>query len=54
MGGVYCEDCDIAAPFDPEHPMARAKFVMDHAVDPDEATRLWAFSVDATGVNAFT
>lgn len=53
MGGVYCEDCDIAAPFDAAHPMARAKFVMDHAVDGDAATRLWALSAELTGVDAF-
>ena len=53
MGGVYCEDCDIAAPFDAAHPMARAKFVMDHAVDPEAATRLWALSSELTEVDAF-
>lgn len=53
MGGVYCEDGDIAAPFDASDPMARAKFVMDHAVDPDAATRLWSLSVELTGVDAF-
>jgi hypothetical protein len=33
--------------------MARAKFVMDHATDPDAATRLWALSAELTGVDAF-
>ena len=53
MGGVYCEDCDIAAPTDPESPYARGRGVDDHAVDPSEAERLWALSAEMTGVNAF-
>ncbi|MEL6893754.1 MAG: oxidoreductase [Actinomycetota bacterium] len=53
LGGVYCEDCDIARPHDPDHPMARAFGVMDHALDPDEAARLWALSAERTGVDAF-
>ena len=52
-GGVYCEDCDIAVPHDPEHPFARAFGVMDHAVDPGEAERLWALSAERTGVDSF-
>lgn len=50
MGGVYCEDCDIAEP-------ARDGSdggVHGHATDPGEAARLWALSADLTGVNAFT
>lgn len=53
MGGVYCEDCEIASPTDPESPMARFAGVNDHAVDSEAATRLWALSTDLTGVNAF-
>ena len=50
MGGVYCEDCDIAeyAGDDPSAPGVRA-----HAVDPDQAARLWALSAGLTGVDAF-
>jgi NAD(P)-dependent dehydrogenase (short-subunit alcohol dehydrogenase family) len=50
MGGVYCEDCDIAeyAGDDPSAPGVRA-----HAVDPDQAARLWALSAELTGVDAF-
>ena len=50
MGGVYCEDCDIAE---------RAQSVDDStgvqpwAVDPDEAARLWTVSAQLTGVDAF-
>lgn len=51
MGGLYCEDCDVAklwttdsAPFDG---------VRDYAVDPDQAERLWALSAELTGVDAF-
>ncbi|WP_326819813.1 SDR family NAD(P)-dependent oxidoreductase [Streptosporangium sp. NBC_01756] len=48
MGGVYCEDCDIAEPADDS-----GGGVCGHATDPDQATRLWALSADLTGVNAF-
>ncbi|MEO6530697.1 MAG: SDR family NAD(P)-dependent oxidoreductase [Specibacter sp.] len=51
-GGVYCEDCDIARPTDPESPLARFMGVDAHAVDPDGAARLWELSARLTGVNA--
>jgi NAD(P)-dependent dehydrogenase (short-subunit alcohol dehydrogenase family) len=53
MGGVYCENCDIAAPTDPESPMARLQGVNPHAIDRDDAARLWTVSAELTGVNAF-
>jgi NAD(P)-dependent dehydrogenase (short-subunit alcohol dehydrogenase family) len=50
MGGVYCEDCDIAEPArgDDERTGVR-----DYAIDPASATRLWTLSAELTGVNAF-
>jgi len=50
IGGVYCEDCDIAelVPAD-----ATGLGVRTYAADPDEAARLWALSAELTGVNAF-
>ncbi|MFD9439033.1 SDR family NAD(P)-dependent oxidoreductase [Streptomyces sp. NPDC060006] len=50
MGGVYCEDCDIAepAPADGERGGVR-----DYAIDPASAARLWAMSAELTGVDAF-
>ena len=50
MGGVYCEDADVAVPAgtDPDRPG-----VSDHAVDPEQAARLWRFSAELTGVDAF-
>ena len=53
MGGVYCEDVDIAAATDPESPFARFMGVDAHAIDPDQAARLWALSAERTGVDAF-
>ncbi|GGV44662.1 oxidoreductase [Actinomadura cremea] len=63
MGGVYCEDCDVAemAPEAvPEHgeqgsgderpPLVG---VRGYATDPGEAARLWALSAELTGVDAF-
>ena len=42
--GVYCEDCDIAAPTDPEGPMARYQGVDGHACSDESAERLWTIS----------
>ena len=53
MGGVYCEDCDIAEPTVVGSPTARIQGVDAHAIDPDAAARLWAVSAELTGVNAF-
>jgi NAD(P)-dependent dehydrogenase (short-subunit alcohol dehydrogenase family) len=47
MGGVYCEDCDIAGP------ATGAGGVHAHAIDPSEAARLWRLSAELTGVDAF-
>ena len=49
MGGVYLEDCDIAEVRTGD----RAPGVAPHAVDPGEAERLWRFSAELTGVDAF-
>ncbi|TMR22829.1 SDR family NAD(P)-dependent oxidoreductase [Nonomuraea turkmeniaca] len=50
MGGVYCEDCEIAELITDEEP---GPGVRSYAVDPDEAARLWQLSAELTGVNAF-
>ncbi len=47
IGGVYCEDCDIAAPA-VDGDMTRG--VAAYAIDPANAERLWALSEQATGV----
>ena len=50
MGGVYCEDCDVAEPAtDPES----RRGVRAYATDPEQAARLWALSAELTGVDAF-
>ncbi|ALV46106.1 oxidoreductase [Arthrobacter alpinus] len=51
-GGVYCEDCDIARPTDPQSELARFSGVDAHAVDAEDAKRLWELSAELTGVNA--
>src|SRR3954452_24811486 len=53
MGGVYCEDCDIAERTVPGSPTARIRGVDAHAIDPGTAARLWAVSAELTGVDAF-
>ena len=53
MGGVYCEDCDIAEATVPGSPEARIRGVDAHAVDREAARRLWQASAEMTGINAF-
>jgi NAD(P)-dependent dehydrogenase (short-subunit alcohol dehydrogenase family) len=48
VGGLYLEDCAEAPPWSESHPM---KGVMPHAIDPDDADRLWAVSEETTGVS---
>ncbi|MDQ1034419.1 NAD(P)-dependent dehydrogenase (short-subunit alcohol dehydrogenase family) [Streptomyces sp. V3I8] len=50
MGGVYCEDCDIAEVAVPD---GERVGVRAYAVDPASAARLWALSAELTGVDAF-
>lgn len=50
LGGLYLVDVDVAAPR-PE-PGVRSG-VAPYAVDADEAARLWAWSAEITGVDAF-
>jgi len=42
--GVYCEDCEVAAPTDPASPMARYSGCDAHICDDEGAERLWAMS----------
>ncbi|WEK05267.1 MAG: SDR family NAD(P)-dependent oxidoreductase [Candidatus Devosia phytovorans] len=49
LGGVYCEDCDIA----PIATVPGESGVRAYAVDGASARRLWAISAELTGVNAF-
>lgn len=50
LGGLYLVDVDVAPPR-PE-PGVRSG-VAPYAVDPGEAARLWAWSAEVTGVDAF-
>ncbi|MGW6356012.1 SDR family NAD(P)-dependent oxidoreductase [Streptomyces sp. NPDC055092] len=50
MGGVYLEDCDIAEPAPADGTRVGVK---EWATDPEQAARLWALSVELTGVDAF-
>ena len=43
--GVYCEDCEVAAPTDPASPMARYSGADAHICDDEAAERLWAISI---------
>ncbi|WP_413798632.1 SDR family NAD(P)-dependent oxidoreductase [Streptomyces iranensis] len=52
MGGVYCEDCDIAEPASEGTELGGG--VSAWATDPERAARLWALSAELTGVDAFT
>jgi NAD(P)-dependent dehydrogenase (short-subunit alcohol dehydrogenase family) len=50
LGGLYCEDCDIAEPNADGTPGG----VHEYAIDPVQAARLWALSAELTGVDGFT
>lgn len=52
LGGVYCEDCEIAPIACDEDPAAGG--VRPYAADPEQAARLWALSARLTGVDAFS
>ena len=52
MGGVYCEDCDIAEPI-ADDDRTTPGGVRSYAIDPAQAARLWDLSTELTGVNAF-
>lgn len=49
--GAYLEDCGLA-PVVPPGPQTTYG-VKDYALDPDDAARLWAWSVAQTGVDGF-
>lgn len=54
LGGLYLEDCDVAPVANPEERVTgQALGVFPHATDPEEAARLWAWSAEQTGVDAF-
>lgn len=53
LGGVYCEDCDVAVVAEPTDPSARFFGVFEYAIDEAQAERLWELSVELTGVDAF-
>ena len=48
MGGLYREDRDIAPLAESDGPGVRR-----HAIDPEQAARLWALSAELAGVDAF-
>ncbi|VEI70986.1 Fatty acyl-CoA reductase [Serratia fonticola] len=51
LGGLYCEDCDVAGlASDYDEPFVG---VCEYAIDPAEALKLWSFTAKLTGVNAF-
>jgi NAD(P)-dependent dehydrogenase (short-subunit alcohol dehydrogenase family) len=49
LGGVYCEDCEIADVNDADTPRTG---VRTWAIDPDEASRLWRLSAELTEIDA--
>lgn len=51
LGGLYCEDCEIAKPASAYTESFRG--VCDYAASLDEAQKLWVLTASLTGVNAF-
>jgi len=52
-GGVYCEDCSLKGIVPSDHTGTAAGGVKEWAIDVDAAERLFAISVEATGLNPF-
>ncbi|CAA2157999.1 Rhamnolipids biosynthesis 3-oxoacyl-[acyl-carrier-protein] reductase [Methylobacterium brachiatum] len=51
LGGLYCEDCDVAVQAEAaDEPFVGVKA---YAADSEEAERLWALSVELTGTGVF-
>jgi NAD(P)-dependent dehydrogenase (short-subunit alcohol dehydrogenase family) len=48
MGGIYCEDVDVAGPLDSQTPLAHG--VASWAIDPDLAKRLWTLNEELSGL----
>lgn len=48
LGGLYCQDCDVAPLAEGDGPGVRG-----YAIDPEQAARLWALSAKLAGVDAF-
>ena len=53
LGGVYCEDCDIAEPAATSGPTPAMAGVHRYAIDPEQAARLWTLSAELVGVDPF-
>ncbi len=51
IGGVYCEDCDVALP---QAETGGARGVAPWAMDPEAADRLWLLSEQLTGLSLET
>jgi len=52
LGGVYLEDCEVAEIATDRFNMATGG-VARHAIDENDAARLWNLSAQLTGINAF-
>ncbi len=52
MGGVYCEDCDVAEVATEGEGIVPG--VRPYAIDPEQAERLWTLSAELTGAHAVT
>lgn len=52
LGGLYCEDCEVAQVDEREPPSFAG--VRPYAIDPEQAERLWALSARLTGIDAFS
>ena len=51
MGGLYCADCDIAR-LAADLEDSSEDGVRDYAIDPEQASRLWALSAELAGIDS--
>lgn len=52
IGGLYLEDCQEAAAYDPNSADPTPRGYLPYALDPDRAERLWALSQNLVGLNS--
>jgi len=52
LGGLYCEDCNIAKPASAYSDLFRG--VCEYATDLESAQKFWKLTAELTGINAFS
>jgi hypothetical protein len=54
LGGLYCQDCDVAVLAEHEVAGEMSRGVKPWAIEPGTAERLWVLSEHLTGIRLLT